>query len=270
MENQNQNPTKLAETANTATAAPVNPSFIPFLELDGQTFKTALQAALPFMSKDPARFILNGINLAFNLSRNEIELQATDGRRLLSYKIPYKLTKDGENIVGRCDPESVILSAYPLKKFYSELKKIKGPFVIQLPTTWNYKAFMINHLDLVLIKNETRLVSKLGITEGNYPNCEQILRPLRNREKDTYAIYLSEIEKAVTYATETRPQIEFEKWQLTQEYLGAVNHTEKTGSSELLDGMIRKQKRVLFNPNPNNWSKARFYLKGYKIGRAHV
>ena len=193
METKNTNPTAKAETAFTANGGTVkSPQVIMSGQVNAQALWIALETVAPAISKDPARFVLNGVCLKTYMAffNNEptaclLDIVATDGRRLNKVTLPLNEPfEKGE--AGDC-----ILDAHGVTALIKALKKVK---VKGLEVRFYASRGVTCGVSLE-VSGAVNLTAKC--IEGNYPNYNQVIPHLMDLPNYKHKLDLDEIKTAL-------------------------------------------------------------------------
>jgi hypothetical protein len=166
------------------TAAPARAETFSFT-LPADMFRAALNACAPAMSSDPARFVLNGLNLELSPAPKTggapfLTLSGCDGRRLHVVQIPLEYHTAGDHLPAA--RWSFIIPAAAVK---SALKlalpnKVKGEAHARV-CFFRHAAGLVNSApaDWIEISTPAGAVSSPEAVAGcNYPNIRQVIPSL--------------------------------------------------------------------------------------------
>lgn len=145
------------------------------------TLKNMLRLTSFAVSRDETRYALNGI--LFSISKNNITLVATDGRRLA---VTHAAEKQNENIAA--DIKKVIVPS----KTITELNRIlKDDGDVQITIKDNQAEFNIENIKII-----SRLI------EGEFPNYNSVIPEKKDGIKINRDVFISSIRRVSIFTTQ--------------------------------------------------------------------
>lgn len=193
MEPKTQNPNAKAETAFTANGGTVKPGQLVMAgQVNAQAFWVALETVAPAISKDPTRWILNGVCLKtyeafFNNEPTAclLDIVATDGRRLNKVTIP--LLEPFEE----CEAGECILSAQAVNVLIKALKKVKVKGSAVRFRALNGVTSGVN----LEVSGAVNLTAKC--IDGSFPNYNRVIPHLMDLPNYKHRLDLDEVKTAL-------------------------------------------------------------------------
>lgn len=165
-------------------AAPTRSETFSFM-IPADMLRAAFTACAPAMSKDPARYVLNGLNLELSPAPKTggapfLTLSGCDGRRLHVAQIPLEWNSPGETLPAA--RWSFILPAALVKSALKQAlpKKVKGEAFARV-SFFRRAAALVNStpVDWIDVSTPAGSVSSPEAVAGcNYPNIRQVIPSL--------------------------------------------------------------------------------------------
>jgi DNA polymerase III sliding clamp (beta) subunit (PCNA family) len=255
METQTTNPTAKAETAFTVNGGTVHPSQVIMSgQVNAIALRLALETVQAAMSKDPLRYVLNGVcfktyQAFFNNAPCAclLDIVATDGKRLNKVTLPLlEPFESGE--AGVC-----ILSANGVTALIKALKKVKvkGSAV----RFGAYKG--VTSGVTFEVSGAANLTAKC--VDGNYPNYNQVIPHLMDLPNYKNKLSLDEIKTALAvrdaiktktietvdlYSTESFKDLESKEGNVSIEPARKVLKAE---TIKAIKDLYRRDNRLIFD-----------------------
>lgn len=171
-------------TQENVTPAPARSETFSFT-LPADMLRAAFNACAPAMSKDPARYVLNGLNLELSPAPKTggapfLTLSGCDGRRLHVVQIPLEWNNGADRHPGArwsfIIPAALVKSALKI----TLPRKVKGEAMARV-CFFRHAAGLVNSAPVDWIEIQTpagTVSSPEAVTGCNYPNIRQVIPSL--------------------------------------------------------------------------------------------